>query len=106
FEIMLSGRDVDADEAERIGLVSRTVPASELLDTCYALAERIIALSRPGVELTKRSLWASLDAASLSQHMNQEAVQQLFVRMLTDNSEEATREGRERRAPVSRDMRG
>src|SRR5439155_2166329 len=54
FEIMLSGRDVDAAEAERIGLVSRTVPAGALLDTCYELAERIIALSRPGVELTKR----------------------------------------------------
>ena len=40
FEIMLSGRDVDADEAARIGLVSRTVPADDLLDACYDLAER------------------------------------------------------------------
>src|SRR5207237_6395959 len=42
FEIMLSGRDVDAAEAERIGLVSRVVPADALLESCYALAERIL----------------------------------------------------------------
>ncbi len=106
FEIMLTGRDVDAAEAAHMGLVSSVVPADELLDACYSVAERIIALSRPGVELTKRSLWASLDAASLSQHMNQEGVQQLFVRMLTDNFEEATRARREKRAPVFRDTRG
>src|SRR3954462_4050484 len=35
FDIMLTGRDVDAKEAERIGLVSRPVPADALLDTCY-----------------------------------------------------------------------
>ena len=37
FEIMLSGRDVDAEEAARIGLVSRTVPPGDLLGTCYEL---------------------------------------------------------------------
>ena len=56
FEIMLTGRDVDADEAERIGLVSRKVPADELLDTCYQIGEQIAAFSRPGIELTKRTL--------------------------------------------------
>src|SRR5687768_16763830 len=39
FDIMLSGRDVDAAEAERIGLVSRVVPREQLLETCYELAE-------------------------------------------------------------------
>ena len=36
FEIMLTGRDVNAEEAERIGLVSCQVPDEQLLDTCYA----------------------------------------------------------------------
>jgi enoyl-CoA hydratase len=103
FEIMLSGRDVDADEAERIGLVSRVVPQEQLLDAAYEMAERIIGYSHPGVELTKRSLWASLDAASLGQHMHQEGIGQLFIRMLTENFEEATRARREGRAPVFRD---
>ena len=47
FEIMLTGRDVGAEEAERIGLVSRQVPAEDLLPTCYEIAERIAAFSRP-----------------------------------------------------------
>jgi enoyl-CoA hydratase len=105
FEIMLSGRDVDAAEAERIGLVSRVVPGADLLDTCYELAERIIGFSQPGVELTKRTLWSSLDAGSLSQHMAQEGIGQLFIRLMTDNFEEATRARREKRPPVFRDMR-
>ena len=37
--------------------------------------------------------------------MNQEGIGQLFVRMLTDNFEEATRARQERRAPVFRDAR-
>lgn len=89
FEIMLTGRDIDADEAERIGLVSRQVPAEQLLDTCYAMADRIAAFSRPGIELTKRTLWSGLDAASLEGHMQAEGLGQLFVRLLTTNFEEA-----------------
>ena len=83
----------------------RTVPPDELLPACYDLAEQIIGWSRPGVELTKRTLWSSLDAGSLAQHMNQEGIGQLFVRMLTDNFEEATRARKEKRTPVFRDMR-
>jgi enoyl-CoA hydratase len=52
FEIMLSGRDVDAADAERIGLVSRVVRQEQLLPACYELAERIIGYSRVGVEST------------------------------------------------------
>src|ERR1700761_9301081 len=38
FDIMLTGRDVTAEEAERIGLVSCQVPEGQLLDTCYEIA--------------------------------------------------------------------
>src|SRR3954468_10960393 len=38
FDIMLTGRDVDAAEAERVGLVSRAVPGDELLGACYDVA--------------------------------------------------------------------
>jgi enoyl-CoA hydratase len=89
FELMLTGRDVDAQEAERIGLVSRTVPDEELLDTCLQMADRIGGFSRPGIELTKRTLWSGLDAGSLEGHMQAEGLGQLFVRLLTANFEEA-----------------
>jgi enoyl-CoA hydratase len=102
-EIMLTGRDVDAAEAERIGLVSRAVAGDALLDACYEVAERIIGFSRVGVELTKRMLWSSLDAASLHAHMDHEGVAQLYVRLTTENFEEAVRARKEGRAPSFRD---
>jgi enoyl-CoA hydratase len=100
FEIMLSGRDVDAAEAERIGLVSRAVPDDVLLEACYDLADRMIGFSRPGIELTKRTLWTSLDATSLAGHMEYEGISQLFVRMTTRNFDEAILARKEKRAPT------
>ncbi|MFV1361153.1 enoyl-CoA hydratase [Mycolicibacterium fortuitum] len=103
FEIMLTGRDVDAQEAERIGLVSSVVAEQALLDTCYAMAERMAAFSRPGIELTKRTLWSGLDAASLEGHMQAEGLGQLFVRLLTANFEEAVAARAEKRPAVFTD---
>jgi len=103
FEIMLTGRDVDAAEAERIGLVSRVVEQPDLLDTCYAMAERIAGFSRPGAELTKRTLWSGLDAGSLEGHMQAEGLGQLYVRLLTSNFEEAVAARAEKRPPAFTD---
>ena len=103
FELMLTGRDVHAEEAERIGLVSLVAPGTDLLDEAYAMAERVVGLSRVGIELTKRLLWSSLDASSLHAHMDHEGVAQLYVRLNTENFEEAVRARREKRAPVFRD---
>jgi enoyl-CoA hydratase len=103
FDIMLTGRDVDAAEAERIGLVSQVVAGDALLDACYAVAERIIGYSRVGIEVTKRMLWASLDAGSLSAHMDHEGIAQLYVRLTTQNFEEAVRARKEKRTPVFED---
>lgn len=103
FEIMLTGRDVDAEEAERIGLVSQVVDPAVLLDTCYGIAERIATFSRPGVELTKRTLWSGLDAGSLEGHMQAEGLGQLYVRLLTGNFEEAVAARAQQRPPVFTD---
>jgi enoyl-CoA hydratase len=103
FEIMLSGRNVRAEEAERIGLVSRTVPADELLEACYELAEQIVGFSQVGVELTKRMLWTGLEASSLHNHMEQEGLAQLYVRLTTQNFEEAITARSEGRPPVFQD---
>ncbi len=100
FEIMLTGRDVDAEEAERIGLVSRVVAPDKLLDSCYETAERIIGWSRVGVEVAKRVLWSGLDSSSLEAHIRHEGISQLYVRNLTGNFEEMIRARREGRSPV------
>ena len=103
FDIMLTGRDVNADEAERIGLVSKVVEGDALLENCYTMAERIIGFSRVGIECTKRLLWSSLDAGSLSSHIDHEGHAQLYVRLTTENFEEAIRARREKRTPEFRD---
>lgn len=102
-EIMLTGRDVGAEEAARIGLVSAAVPGEQLLETCDELAMRICGWSRAGIELTKRMLWNGLDASSLQTHMDAEGTAQLFVRITTSNFEESVRARKEGRPPVFRD---
>jgi enoyl-CoA hydratase len=102
-EIMFTGRDLGAEEAQQIGLVSQTVPDDQLLGTCFAMAERIIGFSRPGIELTKRMLASSLDASSLSTHIAHEGLAQLFVRLTTRNFEEAVSARKEKRPPDFKD---
>lgn len=99
FEIMLTGRDVDAAEAERLGITSRTVAREQLLDEALITARQMLRHSHIGVELSKQMLWASLSAASLQTHMNHEGHAQLFVRMTTDNFDEAIRARKQGRAP-------
>ena len=41
LELMMTGRHITADEAYRIGLVNRVVPAAELMDTAMAVAREI-----------------------------------------------------------------
>jgi len=103
FEIMLTGRDVDAEEAQRISMVSKTVHEDHLLEECYAIAERIVGFSQLGVELSKQLLWSGLDAGSLHSHMNHEGHAQLFVRMTTENFEEAIRARKQGRKPDFKD---
>jgi enoyl-CoA hydratase len=56
MEMCLTGRMMDAAEAERAGLVSRVVPAAELLPEALKVAEKIAGLSRPVVRMAKESV--------------------------------------------------
>ncbi|UWF77315.1 MULTISPECIES: enoyl-CoA hydratase-related protein [Microbacterium] len=60
-ELILSGRLIGAEEAERIGLVSRVVPASDLLDEAAKLAETIASKSLPSVYAAKAALDAAME---------------------------------------------
>jgi enoyl-CoA hydratase len=51
--MVLTGRMMDAAEAERAGLVSRVVPLSELMNVTLAAAQTICELSGPSVAMAK-----------------------------------------------------
>ena len=56
MDMCLTGRMMDVEEAERVGLVSRIVPDDELRDTAIAVARQIAGLSRPSVMMAKESV--------------------------------------------------
>jgi enoyl-CoA hydratase len=56
MEMCLTGRMMDAAEAERANLVSRVVPAASLMDEAMKTAETIAGMSLPIVMMTKESI--------------------------------------------------
>ena len=56
MEMCLTGRMMDAAEAERSGLVSRVIPAAELLTEALKTAETIASMSLPIAMMTKESI--------------------------------------------------
>jgi enoyl-CoA hydratase len=66
MDMCLTGRTMDALEAERTGLVSRIEPLDSFLDTALETAAQIAAFSRPVVKLTKKAVNTALES-SLSQ---------------------------------------
>jgi enoyl-CoA hydratase len=56
MEMALTGRNMDAAEAERSSLVSRVVPLADLLTEALKVAERIAAMSLPSALMAKESV--------------------------------------------------
>jgi enoyl-CoA hydratase len=56
MDMVLTGRMMDAAEAERSGLVSRVVPAERLLEEALAVAAKIAEMSRPAVLMAKEAV--------------------------------------------------
>jgi len=56
MEMCLTGRMMDAKEAERAGLVSRVVPTAELMDEAIKVADRIGDMSQPIVQMAKEAV--------------------------------------------------
>ncbi|MCH8885947.1 MAG: MmgE/PrpD family protein [SAR324 cluster bacterium] len=60
MEMLLTGRPIDAHEAERLGLVNRVVPAERLADETLALAAEIIAYSAETIAMGKQAFYRQL----------------------------------------------
>jgi enoyl-CoA hydratase len=56
MDLCLTGRMMDAAEAERSGLVSRVVPADRLMEEALAMAEKIAAMSQPAAAMAKSAI--------------------------------------------------
>jgi len=102
-DILLTGRKVDAREAERIGLVARVFPDADLLPAATETAERMCDFSPYGLQMTKRVCWANLENTSLLAAIDLEDRSQLLLGN-TDNLVECIRARKEGRKPVYEDM--
>ena len=56
MDLCLTGRMMDAEEAERCGLVARLVPADKLMEEAMSVAEKIAGLSRPIAMMAKEAV--------------------------------------------------
>jgi enoyl-CoA hydratase len=96
-ELVLTGRMMDAAEAERAGLVSRVVPASDLLSEAGKVAEAIAAKSLPSVYAAKAALDVALES-SLAEGLRFES--RTFAGLFdTADQKEGMAAFREKRAP-------
>lgn len=96
-ELVLTGRIMKADEAERAGLVSRVVPASDLLDEAHKTAEIIAAKSLPSIYAAKAALDAAMET-SLAEGLRFE--RHVFASLFdTADQKEGMAAFREKRSP-------
>nr|WP_274636934.1 enoyl-CoA hydratase [Microbacterium bovistercoris] len=97
-ELVLTGRLMDAAEAERAGLVSRVVPATELLAEASTAAETIASKSLPSVFAAKAALDAAMETP-LAEGLRFE--KQAFASLFdTHDQKEGMAAFREKRAPA------
>src|SRR5215467_10560220 len=79
FDMILTARVVDAEEALRIGLVTRLSDGGSLVDDALAVAETLCGYGTFGLESTKQVLWANLEAASLEAALHVENRSQILA---------------------------
>jgi len=63
MDLILTGRMIDAEEAERMGLVARVIPAEKLVDEAVGTAQHIASMSRPAVLLAKEAVNRSFETS-------------------------------------------
>ncbi|PZQ57746.1 MAG: enoyl-CoA hydratase [Phenylobacterium zucineum] len=100
MELCLSGRLIDAHEAERIGIVARLVPTGQAITAAVQLAEDIAGYSRPVVMMIKESVNRAFETP-LAEGLRFER-RMLHATFALEDQTEAMTAFAERRAPVFR----
>ncbi len=100
LEMILTGAQIDAQEAYRIGLVNGVFPAAELIPRAQAMGERLASMGRQAVSRALRSV-VSIDGMTLNEGLAREA--ELFGQCCdTEDFREGTAAFLEKRKPVFR----
>jgi len=86
LELYLRGEIIDAEEAFRIGLITRLVPHDDLMIETMGLASRIASGPAVAIELTKRGMLRSLDN-DLKAQLDYESYAQMVCRNTEDHRE-------------------
>ncbi len=98
-EILYTGRDVWAEEAERIGLISRMVDEGEVVSAAFETARTMLSKSPFGLAMTKEVLNHSIDAPTLEAAVYMENRTQSLA-VMTDDFKEAVLAFQEKRPPA------
>ena len=98
YELVLTGKTIDAREAERIGIVNRIVPNDELLETAIELAVQIASGPPITIELAKKAIARGAES-DLGTALFSENRAQAICHM-TEDHEEGIRAFLEKRPPV------
>jgi enoyl-CoA hydratase len=101
-DLLLTGRKVAADEAYRMGLVSRVVADADLTAEVLTIAEGMCRFSPYGLAMTKDILWVNLENPSFEAAIEIEDRNQLMLGF-TENLPEAIRAFDQARDPVYTD---
>jgi enoyl-CoA hydratase len=87
FELLLTGRIVESEEAERIGLVTRVVEDADLMSSALETARLMCANSPTGVWMTKEVMWSQLEVGSLQAGIDLENRTQIMTSFTEDMGE-------------------
>ncbi len=77
FDLILTARVVDAEEALQLGLVSRL--SGSVVEDALEIAETLCSYGKFGVESTKQVMWANLEASSLEAALHVENRSQILA---------------------------
>lgn len=84
-ELLLTGRVFDAEEADKLGLITRVVSANDLLEEALKTARLIAANSPMGVWMTKEVMWSNLEISSLQAGIDLENRTQILTSQTEDS---------------------